>query len=351
MGILVASFPCGVITVFEELYGSESLTQVYAIIVEYLAALPKNVREEIIEILYDDACHFKKFSEKKEHAEKNDVTEFLATKVGKHVDKFHFPNHVDKWCHQNCNPNEVKHLEGVNTPICEQLFSAINKFTNAKAMNESHFFLFFLFIFDLHNLNIEGKLRSIANPCSEHRDNIIKALSSKVIDEENSKCKDDEIANEIDEVEILLESLTFDCPKEAGSTKNEFVCQVCNASYKKEGNLKNHLKKKHPVCEQDFSASKVCTVCGIQVPDEKSLKTHMSIHYKCEKCGSVFEELKYLNRHMKSAHSPIDCDICGETCSDKGAYSIHLNIHLKCEICGKVFDKLHKIKRHMLSHK
>ena len=347
----MASFPCGVITVFEELYGSESLTQVYAIMIEYLAALAKNVREEIIEILYDDACHFKKFSEKKEHAEKNDITEFLASKVGKHVDKFHFPNHVDKWCHKNCNPNEVKHLDGVNTPICEQLFSAINKYTNAKAMNESHFFLFFLFIFDLHNLNIEGKLRSIANPSSEHRDSLIKAMLGQVFVEESSKCNEDVIANEIDEVEILLKSLVVDPPKEVEETMKEFTCKVCNAAYKKEGNLKNHMRKKHVVHEEDFSASKHCKVCGLQVQDEKSLKNHMSIHYRCEKCESIFEELKYLNRHMKSAHGPINCDVCGETCSDKEDYSLHLNIHLKCEICGKVFDKLHKIKRHMLSHK
>ena len=146
--------------------------------IEYLAGLPKFIREKIIEICYDDACHFKKFSENEVRADLNEVTKFMAG-LGKHVDKFHFPNHVDKWCHDNCNPEDVKHLDGVNTPVCEQLFSAINKFTNAKAMNEAHFFLLFLYIFDLHNLNIEGKLRSVANPKSEHRSEIIKNLNKE----------------------------------------------------------------------------------------------------------------------------------------------------------------------------
>ena len=95
----------------------------YAIMVEYFAGLPKRSREKIIEICYDDACHFKKYSENETRANFNDVTKFMA-----HVDKFHFPNHVDKWCHENCNPQDVKHLDGVNTPVCEQLFSSINKF-------------------------------------------------------------------------------------------------------------------------------------------------------------------------------------------------------------------------------
>jgi hypothetical protein len=40
VGILVGAFPCGVINIFDELYGSESLTQVYAIMIEYLSCLP-----------------------------------------------------------------------------------------------------------------------------------------------------------------------------------------------------------------------------------------------------------------------------------------------------------------------
>ena len=71
---------------FEKLYGSEGLTQVYAFMVEYLASLPKVDKENIIEIMYDDACHFKKFCENDENAKKNEVTH-LMEKIGKHVVK------------------------------------------------------------------------------------------------------------------------------------------------------------------------------------------------------------------------------------------------------------------------
>ena len=356
MGILVGAFPCGVITVFEELYGSESLTQVYAIMIEYLAGLPKHAREKIIEICYDDACHFKKFSEDEKRSERNEITKYMAT-LGKHVDKFHFPNHVDKWCHQNCNPQDVKHLDGVNTPICEQLFSAINKFTNAKAMNEAHFFLFFLYIFDLHNLNIEGKLRSVANPISEYRYDLIKSLDKEV--------------EPIDDVSVLMANLVVDNHKEdfektvgenvANAEKSEaadketiteFPCKLCDAKYKRVGNLKLHIKNKHQ--ENNFQTEpslNLCKVCGRTFVSKGDLQNHMPLHNKCLVCDIPFEDVKYLNRHNKVHHSPVTCTICDKECSDKETYTEHVKEHLKCDICGKEFDKQHKINRHIKTHK
>ena len=78
MGILVGAFPYGVITVFDELYGSESLTQVYAIMIEYLSCLPTLIRQKLVEICFDDACHFKKYSENETRANFSDVTKFMA---------------------------------------------------------------------------------------------------------------------------------------------------------------------------------------------------------------------------------------------------------------------------------
>ena len=76
---------------------------------------------------------------------------------------------MDLWCQENCNPYDVRNLENVNSAICEQLFKNINQHTNVKSMNEPHFFLFFMYIFDLHNLGIESKIRSMANPQSDFR--------------------------------------------------------------------------------------------------------------------------------------------------------------------------------------
>ena len=63
VGICVGTKPCGRVVLWDELYGSETLTQIYGILVEYLANLSDAGREALENILYDDACHLKKFCE------------------------------------------------------------------------------------------------------------------------------------------------------------------------------------------------------------------------------------------------------------------------------------------------
>ena len=43
-------------------------------------------------------------------------------------------------------------------------FHWLNKYKSCKSMNEPHFFLFMLYMTDLHNLKIERKLRVMACP-------------------------------------------------------------------------------------------------------------------------------------------------------------------------------------------
>ena len=52
---MVGTKPCGVVVLFDELYGSESLTQVYGILVEYSSRLSEEGRNQLKNILYDDA--------------------------------------------------------------------------------------------------------------------------------------------------------------------------------------------------------------------------------------------------------------------------------------------------------
>ena len=62
------------------------MTQVYSICIEYLAELEPTTRNKLIEIVYDDACHLKKFSEQESKVNISDITKFMGD-IGKHVDK------------------------------------------------------------------------------------------------------------------------------------------------------------------------------------------------------------------------------------------------------------------------
>ena len=87
VGILVGTYPCGNISLFDELYGSESLSQVYAILADYTANIPEEARNKLDEIVYDDACHLKKYAENPARANRNDTTRKRAS-IEKHVTIF-----------------------------------------------------------------------------------------------------------------------------------------------------------------------------------------------------------------------------------------------------------------------
>ena len=76
----------------------------------------------------------------------------------KAVDKLHFRGHRGAYCQQYCDPFKIKELDGVNTPVCEQTFSWMNKYTNCRNMNEARFFWFFLYLIELRNLDKENKV-------------------------------------------------------------------------------------------------------------------------------------------------------------------------------------------------
>ena len=141
-------------------YGVDSLfPQVTGILVEWLSGLPDDVRKTIEDLIYDDNCHLARYVLKLgKNIADNEVTQQLA-KMRKSIDKFHFGNHVDMWCKENCNPYDVKALDNVNTEVCEQQFNHINKHRNVKAMNQPNFFLFWLYILDLHNLMPASRTR------------------------------------------------------------------------------------------------------------------------------------------------------------------------------------------------
>lgn len=93
VGVFTGAYPCGVIVLGDELYGSESISQVYGLLTDWLSSLSDKTK--LKQILYDDMCHLKRFCEDPIRAGQNEVTEVLA-RVQKHVDKFHFRESIEQ---------------------------------------------------------------------------------------------------------------------------------------------------------------------------------------------------------------------------------------------------------------
>ena len=152
--IFIASWPCGVVTLFAEIFGTESCSQVHGILSDFL------YRHQVLLdwFLYDDVCHLYPYSIN--NATYSKATEYLAS-VKMQVDKLHIANHVGKWCLENCDPRKEKALTKVNSVVCEQKFSRTNCYKNVKCMNWEHFNLYFLYVLDAGNLKLLGRLREI----------------------------------------------------------------------------------------------------------------------------------------------------------------------------------------------
>ena len=93
MGLFVAVKPCGTVVLFDELYGSESISQVYGIMIDWLGNLSDMSSIEIV--LYNDNCHLGAYSENKERASKNEVTNILHA-LGNTLTSFTFPTMLGK---------------------------------------------------------------------------------------------------------------------------------------------------------------------------------------------------------------------------------------------------------------
>ena len=57
----------------------------------------------------------------------------------------------------------------ISTPVCEQLFKKVNKYTYCKSMNEARYFLFWMYNLDMHNLDIDGLDSCLPDPRSDFR--------------------------------------------------------------------------------------------------------------------------------------------------------------------------------------
>ena len=97
VGLFVVVKPCGTVVLCDELYGSESISQVYGILVDWLANLSDMSSVKIL--LYDDNCHLGEYAENAERASLNPVTTHLAN-MGKYIDKFHFSTELENMHHR-----------------------------------------------------------------------------------------------------------------------------------------------------------------------------------------------------------------------------------------------------------
>ena len=150
-------------------------------------------------------------------------------------------------------------------------------------MNEATFIFFMMYVADLHNLKVEKKLRCMARPKCR---GIEKANSERL--EALSRVKVLHVTETTPGYmpaetprPVVANSVAAVAPKPASSTvklfyqtsaSQDFYCVKCHKGYKSLGTLGNHLRVKHG----------------------------QTLVIKCDRCHTIFEDAKALNRHMKA---------------------------------------------------
>jgi hypothetical protein len=183
-GLQICASNCGIIMAYREMFLSESKHQVaimyidiadhfngiaYLLIYQkiiifhfYLGDLPEY-------LIYDDACHLKKFVESR--VNNTEKTKIFKTKKLV-VDKLHIQGHVDHRCLQECHPNKFQDLEEVNTVIVEQINFWFGRYKYIlKHMNMYRYNFFLFILFDQYNtLAQDGKFSLIETVAIEKSD-------------------------------------------------------------------------------------------------------------------------------------------------------------------------------------
>ena len=175
-------------------------------------------------------------------------------------------------------------------------------------MNESRYFLFWLYNLDLHNLDKEG-LASAADPRLEYR--WTKLTINELDLTEISKMS---LEDDIQEVTTKIKNVAIDKP-------NEFICDDCNGTFASKGYLDNHREKKHGEVIKPF----ICTECDKILQSKRNLEDHIQkLHRTCKPCNKMFLNGAALEEHKRE--------------------------HTTCGVCKMYLKTKYKLERHMKTH-
>ena len=171
-------------------------------------------------------------------------------------------------------------------------------------MNEARFGLFFLYQYELHNLDIE-KMTILADPREEYRWDLISQEKAPTATAESVEVVCETVPES--EMEKQFDKLSLESP---------FKCEECGASYKKEGFLQRHMEQKHIVIKETV----------------------------CKECDAVFDCYSKLTRHMKTH---LMCKTCKKVFPTKTEMITHKATHTTCDQCKFDFVTMSKLKRHI----
>ncbi|XP_062544422.1 uncharacterized protein LOC134211521 isoform X3 [Armigeres subalbatus] len=254
-------------------------------------------------------------------------------------------------------------------------------------------------------------LSAVDDPCfeelkDEDEDHHLMMMKDELEEEEDDDEDDDSISNEIfseesstNNTSLMLSSDTNtldtnDSNMLSGERHKEQVyqCLLCDKSYRKRKSLVIHFSnhpgfcpdcgKQRGVSSEDIiehnriyhkNRPHICEHCGETFTRNQQYQVHVQGHfiskaeqnckksekYSCRSCGIVFNNQKYLEKHIQKSGHQAEGVVC-VTCGAIFMSDIKLQQHMArthsnekryaCEHCSKVFNMKQNLDRHMLQH-
>ena len=150
-------------------------------------------------------------------------------------------------------------------------------------------------------------------------------------------------------------------------------CEECGDTFRLESTLRSHRINKHS-SERNY----ICSICNKSYKHATDLKVHMNIHtntrFKCDLCGSDFSAIQTLKEHIMCRHlemrmsrdcpsNPVTvecnelskCRVCQKTFSNRMNLKLHMQTHegtqeFNCDLCGALFSRKADRDRHRMRH-
>ena len=125
--------------------------------------------------------------------------------------------------------------------------------------------------------------------------------------------------------------------------RQKYICENCGASYTSKGALSDHKKFKH------LNEGFLCNECDKRFKNEYHLKRHLGSHFQekkvCRNCGGLFRQLKIHQEKCgkRKRHPTAKCNECGKMFLEQKYLKEHMkykhgeNSKVKCKKCGKPF--------------
>ena len=128
-----------------------------------------------------------------------------------------------------------------------------------------------------------------------------------------------------------------------GTMDSHYVCDLCDISFTRKGDLKRHMESKHGL---DTKEGHTCADCGKSFNCNDNLRRHQltwqAFRFKCPRCHRILKDIASLTRCMGLCPVPT-CGTCQEQFVDLDQLREHQKSHWKLKATS---DRLaHKLKK------